>query len=33
MVVDAKDKAQYREVILGPSVDGMRVILKRPESR
>lgn len=27
MVVDAKDKAQYREVILGPSVDGMRVIL------
>jgi multidrug efflux system membrane fusion protein len=27
MVVDAKDKAQYREVILGPSVNGMRVIL------
>lgn len=27
MVVDAKDKAQYREVTLGVSVDGMRVIL------
>lgn len=27
MVVDTKDKAQYREVILGPSVNGMRVIL------
>jgi multidrug efflux system membrane fusion protein len=27
MVVDAKDKAQHREVILGPSVNGMRVIL------
>jgi multidrug efflux system membrane fusion protein len=27
MVVDDKDKAQYREVQLGVSVDGMRVIL------
>jgi membrane fusion protein, multidrug efflux system len=27
MVVDDKDKAQYREVMLGASVDGMRVIL------
>ncbi|MDB5606821.1 MAG: efflux transporter periplasmic adaptor subunit [Bradyrhizobium sp.] len=27
MVVDAKDKAEYREVALGVSVDGMRVVL------
>jgi multidrug efflux system membrane fusion protein len=27
MVVGAADKAEYREVVLGPSVDGMRVIL------
>jgi multidrug efflux system membrane fusion protein len=27
MVVDAKDKAEYREVTLGVSVEGMRVIL------
>jgi multidrug efflux system membrane fusion protein len=26
-VVDAKDKAEYREVTLGASVEGMRVIL------
>jgi multidrug efflux system membrane fusion protein len=27
MVVDAKNKAEYREVTLGVSVEGMRVIL------
>ena len=33
MVVDADNKADYREVTLGAAVDGLRVVTQRPEGR